>query len=263
MDGCMRAGPTLPVCRLRTTPPLRSTYIPASPLTVPDARRSPAASRQRGSGGGPSSGRMPATPTGQRRCSTPRPGSGGRRRSCWRSAPAPVPRRWRWRRPSRTSMSSPSRCTGGAWHSSLAGSTAKASPTSGWSAVTVSTCSSTCSAPGSLTGVRVFFPDPWPKARHHKRRLIQPAVVALIADRLCDGGVLHAATDHAGYAEQIAEVGDAEPRLQPGHRNRHAAHLGAPTRHEVRDQGPSRGQRRRRTALGETTMSLTEDIRQV
>ncbi len=68
-------------------------------------------------------------------------------------------------------------------------------------------------APGSLSGVRVFFPDPWPKARHHKRRLLQPATVALIADRLQIGGVLHAATDHPGYAEQIAEVGDAEPRL--------------------------------------------------
>jgi tRNA (guanine-N7-)-methyltransferase len=68
--------------------------------------------------------------------------------------------------------------------------------------------------PGSLTGVRVFFPDPWPKARHHKRRLLQPDTVALIADRLRPGGVLHAATDHAGYAEQIAEVGDAEPRLR-------------------------------------------------
>ncbi len=67
--------------------------------------------------------------------------------------------------------------------------------------------------PGSLSGVRVFFPDPWPKARHHKRRLLQPATVALIADRLRAGGVLHAATDHRGYAEQIAEVGDAEPRL--------------------------------------------------
>jgi tRNA (guanine-N7-)-methyltransferase len=67
--------------------------------------------------------------------------------------------------------------------------------------------------PGSLSGVRVFFPDPWPKARHHKRRLLQPATVALIADRLRFGGVLHAATDHPGYAEQIAEVGDAEPRL--------------------------------------------------
>ena len=68
--------------------------------------------------------------------------------------------------------------------------------------------------PDSLTGVRVFFPDPWPKARHHKRRLLQPATVALIADRLRPGGILHAATDHAGYAEQIAEVGDAEPRLR-------------------------------------------------
>jgi len=68
-------------------------------------------------------------------------------------------------------------------------------------------------APGSLTGVRVFFPDPWPKARHHKRRFLQPATVGLIADRLLPGGVLHAATDHPGYAEHIAEVGDAEPRL--------------------------------------------------
>jgi tRNA (guanine-N7-)-methyltransferase len=66
----------------------------------------------------------------------------------------------------------------------------------------------------SLTGVRVFFPDPWPKARHHKRRLLQPDTMALIADRLRPGGVLHAATDHMGYAEHIAEVGDAEPRLR-------------------------------------------------
>ena len=69
-------------------------------------------------------------------------------------------------------------------------------------------------APSSLTGVRVFFPDPWPKARHHKRRLLQPHTMALIADRLRPGGVLHAATDHAGYAEQIAESGDGEPRLR-------------------------------------------------
>lgn len=68
-------------------------------------------------------------------------------------------------------------------------------------------------APASLSGVRVFFPDPWPKARHHKRRLLQPDTVALIADRLRPGGLLHAATDHADYALQIAEVGDAEPRL--------------------------------------------------
>ncbi|KAA0111208.1 tRNA (guanosine(46)-N7)-methyltransferase TrmB [Mycolicibacterium sp. P1-5] len=68
--------------------------------------------------------------------------------------------------------------------------------------------------PGSLTGVRVFFPDPWPKSRHHKRRLLQPHTIALIADRLQPGGVLHAATDHAGYAEQIAEAGDNEPLLR-------------------------------------------------
>jgi tRNA (guanine-N7-)-methyltransferase len=68
--------------------------------------------------------------------------------------------------------------------------------------------------PQSLVGIRVFFPDPWPKSRHHKRRLLQPATVALIADRLVPRGVLHAATDHAGYAEQIAAVGDAEPGLR-------------------------------------------------
>lgn len=74
--------------------------------------------------------------------------------------------------------------------------------------------------PGSLTGVRVFFPDPWPKARHHKRRLLQPATVALIADRLRCGGLLHTATDHLGYAVHIVETCDAEPRLRrvdPGH----------------------------------------------
>ncbi|CAJ1493073.1 tRNA (guanosine(46)-N7)-methyltransferase TrmB [[Mycobacterium] kokjensenii] len=69
-------------------------------------------------------------------------------------------------------------------------------------------------APSSLIGVRVFFPDPWPKARHHKRRFLQPATMALIADRLQPGGVLHAATDHADYAIQIAESGDGEPALR-------------------------------------------------
>ena len=68
-------------------------------------------------------------------------------------------------------------------------------------------------APASLTGVRVFFPDPWPKARHHKRRLLQASTFALIASRLRPGGVLHVATDHAEYAEWIAEVGSAEPAL--------------------------------------------------
>lgn len=65
-------------------------------------------------------------------------------------------------------------------------------------------------AAGSLTAVRTFFPDPWPKVRHHKRRLLQPETMALIADRLRPGGILHTATDHADYADYIAEVGDAE-----------------------------------------------------
>ncbi|WP_157079777.1 tRNA (guanosine(46)-N7)-methyltransferase TrmB [Skermania piniformis] len=69
-------------------------------------------------------------------------------------------------------------------------------------------------APASLTAVRVFFPDPWPKSRHHKRRLLQPATVRLIADRLVPGGTLHVATDHPEYAQFIATVGDAELALR-------------------------------------------------
>nr|WP_313901989.1 tRNA (guanosine(46)-N7)-methyltransferase TrmB [Mycobacterium tilburgii] len=68
-------------------------------------------------------------------------------------------------------------------------------------------------APASLTGVRLYFPDPWPKARHHKRRFLQPDTAQLIADRLVPGGILHAATDHPGYAEHMAEVVGAEPWL--------------------------------------------------
>lgn len=58
----------------------------------------------------------------------------------------------------------------------------------------------------TLTGIRVFFPDPWPKSRHHKRRFIQRGTVELMADRLIEGGILHIATDHADYAEWIAEI---------------------------------------------------------
>lgn len=68
-------------------------------------------------------------------------------------------------------------------------------------------------APGSLAGVHVFFPDPWHKKKHHKRRLIQPPLVALIASRLAPGGVLHCATDWQPYAEQMLEVLSAEPML--------------------------------------------------
>lgn len=60
-----------------------------------------------------------------------------------------------------------------------------------------------------LDGVRVFFPDPWPKARHHKRRLLQSGTFELISSVLRPGGILHVATDHAEYAEFIEETGDA------------------------------------------------------
>ncbi|MGI5244266.1 tRNA (guanosine(46)-N7)-methyltransferase TrmB [Dactylosporangium sp. CA-139066] len=66
---------------------------------------------------------------------------------------------------------------------------------------------------GSLAAVHVFFPDPWPKARHHKRRLIVPERVALLRERLRPGGVLHCATDDAGYAQAMLETLAADPGL--------------------------------------------------
>ncbi|MGW5670472.1 tRNA (guanosine(46)-N7)-methyltransferase TrmB [Micromonospora sp. NPDC003776] len=66
---------------------------------------------------------------------------------------------------------------------------------------------------GCLDAVHVFFPDPWPKARHHKRRIIQPAHVALLRSRLAPGGTLHCATDWAEYAESMRETLTADPEL--------------------------------------------------
>ncbi len=68
-------------------------------------------------------------------------------------------------------------------------------------------------APSTLAAIHVFFPDPWPKKRHWKRRLIQPPFVALLASRLAPGGTLHCATDWQPYAEQMLEVLSAEPSL--------------------------------------------------
>jgi tRNA (guanine-N7-)-methyltransferase len=68
-------------------------------------------------------------------------------------------------------------------------------------------------APASLAAVHAFFPDPWPKQRHHKRRLFQPAHVALLRSRLMPGGVLHTATDLAEYAEVIRDALTADPEL--------------------------------------------------
>jgi tRNA (guanine-N7-)-methyltransferase len=68
--------------------------------------------------------------------------------------------------------------------------------------------------PGSLDGVHVFFPDPWPKKRHHKRRLIQRAFVALLASRMKPGAYVHVATDWEDYAQQILEVLSGEQALE-------------------------------------------------
>ncbi|MGH3673067.1 MAG: tRNA (guanosine(46)-N7)-methyltransferase TrmB [Pseudonocardiaceae bacterium] len=69
-------------------------------------------------------------------------------------------------------------------------------------------------APGVLHAVRIYFPDPWPKRRHHKRRLVTSELVALVASRLMPGGTLHLATDWEPYAEEMLAVCLAEPALR-------------------------------------------------
>jgi len=68
-------------------------------------------------------------------------------------------------------------------------------------------------SPGCLHGIHIFFPDPWPKAKHHKRRLIRPDFVARLCDRLQPGGYLHVATDWQDYATHILQVLQQEPAL--------------------------------------------------
>jgi tRNA (guanine-N7-)-methyltransferase len=67
----------------------------------------------------------------------------------------------------------------------------------------------------SLAAIHLFFPDPWPKKRHHKRRLVQPPFAALAARKLAPGGLLHAATDWPDYAAWMEEVFLREPLLEP------------------------------------------------
>ena len=69
---------------------------------------------------------------------------------------------------------------------------------------------------GAISELWTFFPDPWHKKRHHKRRLVNPEYAALIASRLAPGALWRLATDWADYAEQMIEVLDAEPRLEGG-----------------------------------------------
>lgn len=69
-------------------------------------------------------------------------------------------------------------------------------------------------ADNALAGIHIYFPDPWPKKRHHKRRLIQPDFVSLLVQKLSPGGYLHCATDWEEYAQQMLEVLSAEPQLR-------------------------------------------------
>jgi tRNA (guanine-N7-)-methyltransferase len=71
--------------------------------------------------------------------------------------------------------------------------------------------------PGSLDGAHIFFPDPWPKARHHKRRLIAAGFVVNLTERLRPGGFVHLATDWQHYAEQMLEILSQESKLQNLH----------------------------------------------
>lgn len=68
--------------------------------------------------------------------------------------------------------------------------------------------------PGSLAGVHIYFPDPWPKARHHKRRLIQPLFIESLVSRMAPGAYIHCATDWEHYAQQMLEVLSAQPLLR-------------------------------------------------
>ena len=68
---------------------------------------------------------------------------------------------------------------------------------------------------GALAAIHLFFPDPWPKKRHHKRRLVQPEFAALAARKLAPGGIVHAATDWPHYAEHMNSVFMNEPLLEP------------------------------------------------
>lgn len=71
-----------------------------------------------------------------------------------------------------------------------------------------------CIAPGSLEGVQLYFPDPWPKKKHHKRRIVQPDFVALVAERLRPGGWLHMATDWENYAEHMLAVMETQRQFR-------------------------------------------------
>ena len=145
--------------------------------------------------------------------STARPCSAATRRWCSRSASAWAARPPRSRRRRPSSTFSASRSIRPASARCCSASMRPGSRTCASSSTTPSRSWSRCSRRLSLAGVHVFFPDPWHKKRHHKRRLVQPAFVGLLASRLAAGGRLHCATDWQPYAEQMLDVLAAEPTL--------------------------------------------------
>ena len=111
--------------------------------------------------------------------------------------------------------------------------------------------------PASLAGVHIYFPDPWHKKRHHKRRLIQPHWVRQLATRLAPGGYLHCATDWQPYAEQMLEVLGAEPALvNTCRRLRDAAGLAAAD--QVRSPRPEARPRRVGLAVHAPLIALVQ-----
>ena len=94
--------------------------------------------------------------------------------------------------------------------------------------------------PDSLDEVRLFFPDPWPKARHHKRRLVQEPFLDLVATRLRAGGLLHVATDWAPYAEQLIDLLGTHPSYDVEHVGARPEHRPV-TRFEQRGLDARRG----------------------
>ena len=74
---------------------------------------------------------------------------------------------------------------------------------------------------GSLSRINLYFPDPWPKKRHHKRRIVQPSFLSLCAERLTMGGSLNIATDWANYAEHIDEMLESSEQFSCGDRREH------------------------------------------
>jgi tRNA (guanine-N7-)-methyltransferase len=81
----------------------------------------------------------------------------------------------------------------------------------------------------TLSGARIYFPDPWPKARHNKRRLVQPAFVAMLAERLLDGAFVHCTTDDIDYAQQMHQVFASSQKFHNPHSDFAPSALGRPT----------------------------------